>query len=186
MVLQPAYNCGEPCLHTTMKSLVKSAAVGDATLINSSSPKNLSASKGTTSCLANEILLEVCSHLGKSDLRSVRLANKHFSQIAAESLFETVYISPSIQDIDVFTKITQRPALARCIQTLAYDVSTFKRFGIALYRTLWISYFRRLLLRRQEIVHPTMHTNLKLSWTFRKICAKKSWMYMIRLLNKAL
>lgn len=109
--------------------------------------------------LPNEILLKVFAHLDKQGLKSVRLVCKNFADLASESLFENVKISPSKRDMELFTSITQNESFARCVRTFTYDVSQFietkDRYGTHnLYVNSWTRYFRQLHLRRPEFAAP--------------------------------
>lgn len=75
--------------------------------------------------LPNELILDVCQHLPKLDLKACRLVSKVWSQFASEYLFDKVYISPRKEDIEVFNLITQHSQLRHCVKRLEYDGTRF-------------------------------------------------------------
>lgn len=55
--------------------------------------------------LTSEIVLAILSLLARLDPKSTRLVSKHWL-CAAEYLFDTIYVSPSKEDFDVFQATT--------------------------------------------------------------------------------
>lgn len=82
--------------------------------------------------LPNEIILDICGYLGKSDLKACRFISKSWSDSASVYLFSKIYISPRKEDIEVFNLITQHEQLSRCVRTLEYDGTRFSS-GISEY-----------------------------------------------------
>ena len=75
--------------------------------------------------LPHEIVLEVCKHLTKRDLKACRLVSKSWSHHASDYLFNKIYISPRKEDIEVFNLITQHAQLSHCVRHLEYDGTNF-------------------------------------------------------------
>lgn len=75
--------------------------------------------------LPNELILEVCKYLPKSDLKACRLVSKSWSHHASNYLFSKIYISPRQEDIEVFSLITQHAQLSNCVKSLEYDGTNF-------------------------------------------------------------
>ena len=82
----------------------------------------------------SEVLLEVLRDVSKKDLKAVRLVNKQWSSCTAKYLFDTLWISPHKENIDVFQSLTQHPVLRGCVTKLAVDgVEFFKDWTYAQY-----------------------------------------------------
>lgn len=75
--------------------------------------------------LPKELILEVCKHLAKHDLKACRLVSKSWSHQASEYLFSKIYMSPRKEDIEVFNLITQHAQLSHCVRLLEYDGTSF-------------------------------------------------------------
>lgn len=75
--------------------------------------------------LPNELILEVCGHLAKRDLKACRFVSKSWSHHASEYLFSNIYISPRKEDIEVFDFVTQHAQLSHCVRYLIYDSTSF-------------------------------------------------------------
>lgn len=75
--------------------------------------------------LPNEILLLLFRQLHKQDLKSVRIVCKLWSSLAAELLFDRIFISPHEKNVEVFHNIASRPDLGKSIRELIYDISIF-------------------------------------------------------------
>lgn len=88
--------------------------------------------------LPHELVLEVCKHLTKRDLKACRLVSKSWSHHASDYLFNKIYISPRKEDIEVFNLITQHAQLSHCVRHLEYDGTNFSP------RYTKLSYVRRL------------------------------------------
>ena len=76
--------------------------------------------------LPNEIILLILRSLQKHDLKSARLVSKTWSSLAAEFLFDQVYVSAHPENLEVFSAIARHPLLSQCIKTLRYDAVDFE------------------------------------------------------------
>ena len=75
--------------------------------------------------LPNEIILLILKSLEKHDLKSARLVSKIWTSLAAELLFDQVYVSAHPENLEVFSAIARHPLLSQCIKTLRYDAVEF-------------------------------------------------------------
>ena len=75
--------------------------------------------------LPDEIILLILKSLEKYDLKSTRLVSKTWSSLAAEFLFDQVYVSAHPENLEVFSAIARHPLLSQCIKTLRYDAVDF-------------------------------------------------------------
>ena len=75
--------------------------------------------------LPNEIILLLLKPLEKHDLKSARLVSKTWNPVAAELLFDQVYVSVHPENLEVFSAIARHPLLSQCIKTLRYDAVEF-------------------------------------------------------------
>lgn len=75
--------------------------------------------------LPYEIIMNVIQHLDKSDRKSLRFVNETWSSCASESLFDTLYVSPSKEDLDVFEAVTRHPTFSKHVRQLQYDATEF-------------------------------------------------------------
>ena len=75
--------------------------------------------------LPNEIILLILKSLEKHDLKSARLVSKIWTSLAAELLFDQVYVSAHPENLEVFSAIARHPLLSQCIKTLIYDAVEF-------------------------------------------------------------
>ena len=106
--------------------------------------------------LPNEIILLILRSLEKHDLKSARLVSKTWTSLAAEFLFDQVYVSVHPENLEVFSAIARHPLLSQCIKTLRYDAVEFVeactkeqyfwRLWYQMRRHFWYSYsdLRRL------------------------------------------
>ena len=72
-----------------------------------------------------EVVLLVLKSLHKSDLKSARLVSKNWTALAAERLFDQIYVSAHPDNLDVFRAITRHPLLSKWVRTLRYDAVNF-------------------------------------------------------------
>lgn len=97
---------------------------------NSSSAEIDPAVTGTSMpYLPPEILGIIARYLSKSDLKSLRLASKQCCFAATPGLFDRIFVSPRIKDLNVFIKISNRAPLARSIKILIYDLMEFQKMS---------------------------------------------------------
>ena len=75
--------------------------------------------------LPNEIILLLLKPLEKHDLKSARLVSKIWNPLAAELLFDQVYVSAHPENLEIFSAIARHPLLSQCIKTLRYDAVEF-------------------------------------------------------------
>lgn len=75
--------------------------------------------------LPNEIILLILKSLEKRDLKFARLVSKTWTSLAAELLFDQVYVSAHPENLEVFSAIARHPLLSQCIKTLRYDAVDF-------------------------------------------------------------
>ena len=75
--------------------------------------------------LPTEVILLILESLEKRDLKSARLVSKTWTSLAAELLFDQVYVSVHPENLEVFKAITRHPLLSQCIKTLRYDAVEF-------------------------------------------------------------
>ena len=75
--------------------------------------------------LPNEIIPLILKSLEKHDLKSARLVSKTWTSLAAEFLFDQVYVSAHPENLEVFGAIARHPLLSGCIKTLIYDAVDF-------------------------------------------------------------
>lgn len=75
--------------------------------------------------LPNELLLQITSHITRSDLKNARLVSKTWSLYSSEYLFDKIYVSTQDEDFNIFKAISQHPVLSKCVRTLEYDPVTF-------------------------------------------------------------
>lgn len=68
--------------------------------------------------LPDELLLNCLGRLDKGQLKPMRLVSRNWCACSTGFLFDTVYISPSEEDVKVFESITQHPLLSKCVQKL--------------------------------------------------------------------
>ena len=73
----------------------------------------------------NEIILLILKSLEKHDLKSARLVSKIWTSLAAELLFDQIYVSAHPENLEVFSAIARHPLLSQCIKTLRYDAVEF-------------------------------------------------------------
>ena len=74
--------------------------------------------------LPQELKLEIVQHLGKQDLKAVRLVAKDWSACTSRHLFYRIYWSPQDKDLEVFNNLVSGH-LAGCVQELVFDGSQF-------------------------------------------------------------
>ena len=77
--------------------------------------------------LPNELLLQILSHLNRSDLKNARLVSRTWSLYSSEYLFDTIYASTQKEDLTVFNAVAQHPVLSKCVRTLDYGTVTFDK-----------------------------------------------------------
>ena len=75
--------------------------------------------------LPNEIILLILKPLEKHDLKSARLVSKIWTSLAAELLFDQVYVSAHPENLEIFSAIARHSLLSQCIKTLRYDAVEF-------------------------------------------------------------
>ena len=75
--------------------------------------------------LPSELILETLQYLDKTDLKSVRLVSKLWSDCASENLFAKLYISPHRLNLLVFASVTRHPVLRRYVKKIKYDAVHF-------------------------------------------------------------
>ena len=75
------------------------------------------------SYLPPELLIQVCSHLSKRDLKQVRLVNSTWLSPATEFLFRRIYISSRSLDLDVFEEWTSNGRCSAATKEVVYVVS---------------------------------------------------------------
>ena len=75
--------------------------------------------------LPNEMLLQIISHLARSDLKAARLVSNIWYLYSSEYLFDTIYVSTQDEDFTVFKAVAQHPTLSNCVRTLEYDPVAF-------------------------------------------------------------
>ena len=75
--------------------------------------------------LPPELRVAVLAQLEKRDLKAVRLVSKEWNALATRPLFDKVYISGRVKDMEVFKNITRHPVISAGIKELVYDGSLF-------------------------------------------------------------
>lgn len=76
-----------------------------------------------------ELLSMVCSSLTKADLKNVRFVSKAFGQAAGPFLFDEIYISPFVSNINVANLLASR--FLTTIKTLTVSVVHFPKYSKA-------------------------------------------------------
>ena len=71
----------------------------------------------------NEILTGIFTNLGPRDLKSVRLVCQLWSTLGIAKLFESIYISYRLKDLDVFRQISTHPLCQNAVKRLYLDPS---------------------------------------------------------------
>ena len=81
-------------------------------------------------CLPPELLAYVCSLSDISSLKRIRLVNTEFAQVAAQYLFEELYLSFIPTYLDKVTEVAFHPTLRSYVRTLYFDDEVLnKRFA---------------------------------------------------------
>ncbi|KAI4203616.1 MAG: hypothetical protein LQ346_001763 [Caloplaca aetnensis] len=75
--------------------------------------------------LSNEVLLMIFQHVSRRDLKAVRLTCRSFALLGARNFFKTLYISPHVDDIEVFNEITERPHMCDPVMNLVFVTAGF-------------------------------------------------------------
>ncbi len=75
--------------------------------------------------LSNEVLLMIFQHLSRRDLKAVRLTCRTFALLGARNFFKTLYISPFLDDIEVFNEIIERPHMCDPVMNLVFVTAGF-------------------------------------------------------------
>ena len=75
--------------------------------------------------LPSEVLLIIFGLSMKKDLKSIRLTNTAFQDLATGLLFDCALVSPFTKDLEVFKEVVQRPHLSRGVKTLIYGSELF-------------------------------------------------------------
>ena len=98
------------------------------------------------SSLPHEILVEFTRYLCKSDLKNARLTCKSWSFASAEYLFDVVYITPHLANINVFNAIANHIYLGLFVRSIRWDTVffaptlTFQSY----HKMLWLQAFLSL------------------------------------------
>src|SRR6267378_6651329 len=72
--------------------------------------------------LSTELLLEIFRHAEKSDLKlSIRLFSKAFDAISSRFLFDRVYISIHLKDLEILSDISRHPVLRLLVREAIYS-----------------------------------------------------------------
>ena len=73
-----------------------------------------------------ELQLIILGYLGKEDLKKVRLVSQRWCSLAIPLLFEKVYISYRLLDLQVFRACAAHPVISQAIKEIVCDVSHFR------------------------------------------------------------
>src|SRR6202041_3310081 len=79
--------------------------------------------------LSPELLMEIFRHAEKGDLKSIRLASKAFSAISSRFLFDRVYISIHLKDLEILSDISRHPVLRLLVREAIYSGIFFNTFA---------------------------------------------------------
>jgi hypothetical protein len=79
--------------------------------------------------LSTELLMEIFRHAEKGDLKSIRLASKAFSAISSRFLFDRVYISIHLKDLEILSDISRHPVLRLLVREAIYSGIFFNTFA---------------------------------------------------------
>src|SRR5882762_11146992 len=71
--------------------------------------------------LSTELLMEIFRHAEKSDLKSIRLFSKAFDAISSRFLFDRVYISIHLKDLEILSDISRHPVLRLLVREAIYS-----------------------------------------------------------------
>ncbi len=73
--------------------------------------------------LPTEILLSIFGCLAKTDIKNVRLACKEFDAVASHYLFDSLYMSPMRNELDIFVQVMHHPIFSKSVREIIwYDV----------------------------------------------------------------
>lgn len=75
--------------------------------------------------LPPEIWIVVFQYLSKSDLKTIRLISRTWSDFSSKYLFDTVYVSSFQIDYDNLATISQHPRFPKFVRYLRFDGSQF-------------------------------------------------------------
>ncbi|KAL2009977.1 hypothetical protein VTN00DRAFT_5784 [Thermoascus crustaceus] len=91
-------------------------------------------------CGASECSRLIFNSLSPRDIRSLRLTCKTIEYVASSYPFLTrIYISSHAADLEAFQEITSNPKLARHVEEIIWDDTTFNRMllDFTMYKPLW-------------------------------------------------
>lgn len=68
-----------------------------------------------------EIVANIIRHLPNEDHKNLRLVSKDLSVVAAQFLFESVYISARLKDRENFTSVSEHPVFSQLVKEVVFD-----------------------------------------------------------------
>lgn len=68
-----------------------------------------------------EIVAKIIRHLPNEDQKNIRLVSKDLGVIAAQFLFESVYISARLKDRETFTTVSEHPVIRQLVKEVVFD-----------------------------------------------------------------
>ena len=119
-------------------------------------------SETSTPCLPLELKGLVTKCLQKADLKTLRFVSAEWHAMATPLLFERVYISPWVKDIQIFSNVTKHPVLRRFVKEMVCDMSTVSQLSHE-------DYFADLCVELEELAfglsegHPFNSTHHRLN-----------------------
>lgn len=73
--------------------------------------------------LPTEIIVNILWWLPTKDIKNVRLVSKFFNDVAAQFVFETLYISTKLKDREIFTAVSEHPLLSSVVREVVFDAA---------------------------------------------------------------
>ena len=72
----------------------------------------------------NEVLVNILNNLGQADLKATRLVCQLWSMFGVLKLFERIYVSCRLKDLEVFRLVSSHSLYRQAVKRLVYDTST--------------------------------------------------------------
>ena len=99
--------------------------------------------------LLYELLLVILSTQDKQSLKTARLVSHAWCTCASVFLFEEVYVSATMDDLEIFEAISRSPLLSSSVRHLRYDATEFV-FGLSLERYICELVWQTIVSRDAE------------------------------------
>ena len=118
--------------------------------------------------LPSELIIQVFTFLSKRECKAARLVSKVWSVLAADRVFDTVYIRPNIESLGSLNAVAQHSYLRNKVTALYVDVRPFKS-------NLTKQAYLQLLIRQMRLeleLLPDLSSKLQLSCSLVNGCRR--------------